>query len=424
MPTETATPSAYVGKRVARSGTATPKTAAEIVLEALAPPAAPAPVETAPIGTTPVVTAPVVTAPVVTTPSFLEAMTDLDPAPATPAPATPAPRVEHRHRADVAPRVELPPLIDIPVIEPVVTLESPVEPAPIATVATLPVAEPVATTQAAPAVELAGVTPGKRRASKHTGSRGPLFRILPSAPVLAGIATMAVAIGGALTSGVSSDLISTVSGDGSSRVVQASALSGTAGESATSLIQGRSAGVSRDGQRDAEGDAATSPLEAATEAQAEQRDNALKNLAQQAQQQSDKIALNLWVLPVDGYHITNTFGMARSYYSSGYHTGLDFAAPYGTAIHSVANGVVLSASYDGAYGNKTVVQLEDGTEIWYCHQSSFAASAGDTVTAGELIGYIGETGNAYGAHLHIEVHPGGGDAVDPYPAFVQHGVTP
>lgn len=436
LPTETATPSTYVGKRVARSGTAAPQTAAELVLEALASPVAPAPAP----------------APVVSAPSFLEAMTDLEPAP-----ATPAPRVEHRHRADVAPRVELPQPVErpidtlvvesltvvetptvvesaptavattieaAPVVEPVVTLEAPAELAPVATVATEPVVEPVVPTQAAPVVEPAAVTAGKRRASKHTGSRGPLFRILPSAPVLAGIATMAVAIGGALTSGVSSDLISTVSGGSSSRVVQASALSGTAGESATSLLQGRTAGVSRDGQRDAEGDAATSPLEAATEAQAEQRDNALKNLAQQAQEQSDKIALNLWVLPVDSYHITNTFGMARSYYSSGYHTGLDFAAPYGTAIHSVANGVVLSASYDGAYGNKTVVQLEDGTEIWYCHQSSFAVSTGDTVTAGELIGYIGETGNAYGAHLHIEVHPGGGDAVDPYPAFVQHGVTP
>jgi|GEM_PF-511781 len=417
-PAETASPATYVGKRVARPGGAGP---AEIVLEALAPT--------------------VDVTPVVTVPSVVEAMTDLEPAPA------PAPRVEHRHRAEVAAVAVATTIEAAPVVEPIVTIEA--APTPVVVDET-PVVEvpaaietPVIETPVieapvieAPVVEVPVVVaaqrapepqhdaPGKRRASRHTGSRGPLFRLLPSAPVLAGVATMAVAIGGALTSGVSSDLISTVAGDSSSRVVQASALSGTAGESATSLIQGRSAGVSRDGQRDAEDDATTSPLEAATEAQAEQRDSALQNLAKQAQQQSDKIALNLWVLPVDGYHITNTFGMARSYYSSGYHTGLDFAAPYGTAIHSVANGVVLSASYDGAYGNKTVVQLEDGTEIWYCHQSSFAASTGDTVTAGELIGYIGETGNAYGAHLHVEVHPGGGDAVDPYPAFVQHGVTP
>lgn len=417
-PAETASPSTYVGKRVARSGGAAP---AEIVLEALA--------------------SPVDVTPVVTTPSVVEAMTDLAPAPA------PAPRVEHRHRAEVAPvavatTIEAAPVVETvvtieaapapvvvdetPVVEVTAAIETPVIEAPVieAPVVEAPVIEVPVVVVAQRAPEPQHDAPGKRRASRHTGSRGPLFRLLPSAPVLAGVATMAVAIGGALTSGVSSDLISTVAGDSSSRVVQASALSGTAGESATSLIQGRSAGVSRDGQRDAEDDATTSPLEAATEAQAEQRDSALQNLAKQAQQQSDKIALNLWVLPVDGYHITNTFGMARSYYSSGYHTGLDFAAPYGTAIHSVANGVVLSASYDGAYGNKTVVQLEDGTEIWYCHQSSFAASTGDTVTAGELIGYIGETGNAYGAHLHIEVHPGGGDAVDPYPAFVQHGVTP
>ena len=90
------------------------------------------------------------------------------------------------------------------------------------------------------------------------------------------------------------------------------------------------------------------------------------------------------------------------------------------SIDDVLDRTDLSASYDGAYGNKTVVQLEDGTEIWYCHQSSFAASTGDTVTAGELIGYIGETGNAYGAHLHIEVHPGGGAAVNPYPTVRAH----
>ncbi len=267
--------------------------------------------------------------------------------------------------------------------------------------------------------------PGKRRAARHTGSRGPLFRALPSGPVLAGVAVMAVAVGGALTSGASGDLISAASGETAGRTVQASALTGVAGQSTTSLLKGRTATVSRDSERDdTQGDAATSPLEQETEQQAKERDKQLETLREQAEKQSDKIALNQWVLPVDHYHITNTFGMARSYYSSGYHTGLDFAAPYGTEIHAVAGGVVSSAGYDGAYGNKTVVTLDDGTEIWYCHQSEFAVSAGDTVTPGELIGYIGETGNAFGAHLHVEVHPGGGDAVDPFPAFVQHGVTP
>ena len=68
--------------------------------------------------------------------------------------------------------------------------------------------------------------------------------------------------------------------------------------------------------------------------------------------------------------------------------------------------------------------LEDGTELWYCHQTSYTVSSGETVHAGELIGYIGSTGHVTGPHLHLEVRPGGGDPVDPYTALVVHGMTP
>ena len=71
-----------------------------------------------------------------------------------------------------------------------------------------------------------------------------------------------------------------------------------------------------------------------------------------------------------GYRLTADVRRGGPYWSSGYHTGLDFAAPSGTPIMAVANGVVTSVGYEGAYGNKTVVTLEDGTEIWYCHQTS------------------------------------------------------
>ena len=67
---------------------------------------------------------------------------------------------------------------------------------------------------------------------------------------------------------------------------------------------------------------------------------------------------------------------------------------------------------------------EDGTEIWYCHQSSIGVDVGDTVTGGEVIGNVGSTGNSTGPHLHLEVRPGGGDPVDPYSALVYHGITP
>ena len=106
------------------------------------------------------------------------------------------------------------------------------------------------------------------------------------------------------------------------------------------------------------------------------------------------------------------------------HTGLDFAAPSGTPIVAVANGVITETGSAGAYGNQTIQTLADGTEIWYCHQTSIDVSPGETVTAGQQIGSVGSTGNTTGPHLHLEVRPGGGDPVDPYQALVFHGVAP
>lgn len=259
--------------------------------------------------------------------------------------------------------------------------------------------------------------PGKRKAVKHSGSRGPLFRGLPSAPVLLGIAALAVSAGGAVTA-VDSDLV--VSSQ--PRFSQASALSGATGTSSVNLLSDRKQAVSRDSQRAALADAADADLVEAAEKQMRQRNSALALLAQQAEGQAAKIALNLWQLPMSGYHLTARFGEYGLW--SSYHTGLDFAAPTGTPIHAVANGVVTSASYDGSYGNKTVLTLEDGTELWFCHQNSFAVSVGDVVRAGELIGYVGSTGHVTGPHLHLEVRPGAGDPVDPYAALVAHGITP
>ena len=89
------------------------------------------------------------------------------------------------------------------------------------------------------------------------------------------------------------------------------------------------------------------------------------------------------------------------------HTGLDFAAPTGTPIHSVAAGTVTEVAYAGAYGNRTIITLEDGTQIWYCHQNSTSAAVGQKVGPGDVIGTVGGTGNVTGPHLHLEVRPGG-----------------
>ncbi len=134
------------------------------------------------------------------------------------------------------------------------------------------------------------------------------------------------------------------------------------------------------------------------------------------------LAAGQWVLPVAGYHLTARFGETGLWAT--HHTGLDFAAPSGTPIKAVANGVVTSISNDGAYGNKTEVTLDDGTELWFAHQSSIAVSSGQSVQAGDVIGTVGATGHVTGPHLHLEVRPGGGEPVDPEAALSDHGLAP
>ncbi len=262
--------------------------------------------------------------------------------------------------------------------------------------------------------------PGKRRAVKS--QRPPLLRALPSMPVVVGIAALAVSAGGVL----STNGTQLAASDGPpARMSAPNAASGEIGTAIYDAV-GRSAVVSRDSDRDALDDASDATLVEEVEAQAEQRNEALGNLAQQAEKEAKNINANQWSLPVAAgvYHLTAGFGDGGGLWSSGYHTGLDFAAPSGTPIMAVANGVVTSVGYEGAYGNQTIVTLDDGTEIWYCHQTSYAVSVGDNVVAGDVIGYVGSTGNTTGPHLHLEVRPGGGDPVDPYAALVVNGVTP
>ena len=164
-------------------------------------------------------------------------------------------------------------------------------------------------------------------------------------------------------------------------------------------------------------------LDRQSKEQAEQKLAADQELAQAVGKEAKALKQNRWVLPVTGYHLSARFGQSSGLWST-VHTGLDFAGPSGSTIVSVGAGTVISADYEGAYGNRTVIRLLDGTEIWYCHQSRFGVAVGDIVSPGQVIGFTGSTGNVTGPHLHLEVHPGGGAAVDPYTALVEHDVTP
>ncbi|MFB7459587.1 M23 family metallopeptidase [Streptomyces sp. NPDC056188] len=132
-----------------------------------------------------------------------------------------------------------------------------------------------------------------------------------------------------------------------------------------------------------------------------------------------------YTLPTSSYTLTSTFGQAGSMWSSGYHTGLDFAAPTGTLLKAIHTGTVTEAGWAGAYGYRTILTLDDGTELWYCHQSSISVSVGQQVSTGDVIGRVGATGNVTGPHLHLEVHPGGqSTGIDPTAWLRDRGLTP
>lgn len=134
------------------------------------------------------------------------------------------------------------------------------------------------------------------------------------------------------------------------------------------------------------------------------------------------VAKPVFELPVSGYHLTARFGQTGLW--SHAHTGLDFAAVTGTQIRSIAAGTVVSTGFEGAYGNRTEIRLDDGTVLWYCHQNAFLVSPGERVAPGQPIGEVGSTGHVTGPHLHLEVHPGGGDPIDPEPWLHAHGLQP
>ena len=86
-----------------------------------------------------------------------------------------------------------------------------------------------------------------------------------------------------------------------------------------------------------------------------------------------------------------------------YHAGTDIAAPAGTPIHAVADGVVVESRARGGYGNTVVIEAEDGRRMLYAHNATNAVNAGYRVSRGQLIAYVGATGRATGPHVHFEV---------------------
>jgi murein DD-endopeptidase MepM/ murein hydrolase activator NlpD len=105
------------------------------------------------------------------------------------------------------------------------------------------------------------------------------------------------------------------------------------------------------------------------------------------------------------------------------HTGVDYAAPTGTPVMSVADGVVIESSYQGAYGNMVVVQHNARQNTVYAHLSRMQVKRGQTIKQGDIIGAVGSTGLSTGPHLHFEFRVNGRH-VDPLTLAQQGSAEP
>lgn len=113
-----------------------------------------------------------------------------------------------------------------------------------------------------------------------------------------------------------------------------------------------------------------------------------------------------WITPVSGYTITSAFGMRIHpvYKYALMHNGIDMACPQGTPIYATRAGTVTTASYQaGGAGYYVSINHGDGFSSIYMHMTNYVVSSGQSVAAGQLIGYVGSTGVSTGPHLHFGV---------------------
>lgn len=114
--------------------------------------------------------------------------------------------------------------------------------------------------------------------------------------------------------------------------------------------------------------------------------------------------------PIYGhYNITSNFGMRVHPITGVYklHTGVDIGASMGTNFTAMANGVVVKAEYNSAYGNMVVIDHGGGVQTLYAHGSQIVAMLGQVVNAGDVVLKVGSTGYSTGPHAHFEVRING-----------------
>jgi murein DD-endopeptidase MepM/ murein hydrolase activator NlpD len=184
--------------------------------------------------------------------------------------------------------------------------------------------------------------------------------------------------------------------------------------------------------RQVEGTERAEALESATEARAvEQNLSVIRATAVARGTERKKIAAaaeiakraaraHSWRLPITDPVTTSGFG----YRWGRLHAGEDFAVDVGTPLASMSTGTVTFAGEEPGFGNLVKIRYWDGTISYYGHMSIISVNVGAPVDPGEIVGESGNTGHSTGPHLHLEIHPDGGEAIDPLPWLADHRISP
>ncbi len=122
--------------------------------------------------------------------------------------------------------------------------------------------------------------------------------------------------------------------------------------------------------------------------------------------------------------LSSTFGYRGASIGSSFHRGIDLAGHYGDPILASDGGVVIFAGVYSGYGLLIEIQHDNGDITYYAHNSKNLVAEGDVVYQGDIIAEQGATGVASGVHVHFELHPEGGAAVDPIPYLPEEGTPP
>lgn len=229
-----------------------------------------------------------------------------------------------------------------------------------------------------------------------------------------------IAGGLALPTAAAAALTFTATGAAMATGIKPHAVSFTQG--AALMRQARAEALGADRAQDAmlaRGTTSTDSL-AAADLRAAASTRAARAQARQAIEARETALAHRWLLPIKTYTLTSGFGMRWGRL----HAGEDFAAPVGTELTAMSSGTVIFAGQESGFGNIVKIRYWDGTVSYYGHMSQITAQVGDEVSPGDLVGYSGNTGHSTGPHLHLEIHPDGGAAVDPLPWLREHNLLP